>query len=192
MTATQTTTTGDLAIPAGTWHIDRAHSQVGFSVRHLGLSRVRGRFEDFTGSITVGTEPGDAEVEATIQAASVNTDEPNRDQHLRSADFLDVEHHPTVAFRSTAVREGGGHWLVDGELTLHGVARPVVLDAEIEGIGSDTAGNLRVAFTGRTQVDRGDFGLRWNQPLDGGGVLVGKRVTIELEVQAVLDGAEAA
>lgn len=186
-TTTDVLTIGDLEVPAGTWRIDPSHSQVGFSVRYLGLSKVRGRFEDFTGSITVGHEASDASVEATIQAASIDTGERSRDEHLRAADFLDVERYPTIEFRSTSIRPDAQHWAVEGELTLHGATRPVLLSADVEGIASDPYGNLRLAFTGKTEIDRGDFGLNWNQVLETGGVLVGRRVTIDLEIQALLD-----
>ena len=187
MTMTQALTIGGVEIPSGTWRIDPSHSEVGFSVRYLGLSRVRGRFEDFTGSVTVGSEPADTVVEATIQAASITTGEPKRDEHLRASDFLDVAVHPTIEFRSTAVRERRGRWVVEGDLTLHGVRRAVVLDAEVEGAGNDPFGSSRVAFSARTEIDRGDFGLNWNQALETGGVLVGRKVTIDLEIQAVLE-----
>ena len=187
MTMTQVLTIDGVDIPSGTWVIDPSHSQVGFSVRYLGLSRVRGRFEDFAGTITIGSEPADTAIEATIQAASITTGEPKRDEHLRAADFLDVAVHPTIEFRSTAVQRRNGHWVVEGELALHGVRRRVVLEADVEGAGADPFGNSRVAFSGRTEIDRGDFGLNWNQALETGGVLVGRKVTIDLEIQAVFD-----
>ena len=187
MTATQALAIGDIQVPNGTWRIDPSHSQVGFSVRYLGLSRVRGRFEDFSGTITTGDEPTDTSIDATIAAASINTGEPKRDEHLRAADFLDAERYPTIEFRSTGLRGDGGHWAVEGDLTLHGVTRRVVLDAEVEGAGADPFGNTRIAFTGRTEIDRGDFGLNWNQALETGGVLVGRKITIDLEIQALLD-----
>lgn len=190
MTATDALTVGDIQIPSGTWRIDPSHSQVGFSVRYLGLSRVRGRFEDFAGSITVGAEPTDAVVEASIQAASINTGEPKRDEHLRSADFLDVEHYPTMEFRSTSVRPDDGRWSIEGELTLHGVTRPVVMTAAVEGMAPDAYGNVRIAFTGQTEIDRSDFGLTWNQAVETGGVVVGRKVSIDLDVQAIFDGGE--
>ena len=188
MPATQTLTAGTTEIPAGTWRIDPSHSQIGFSVRYLGLSRVRGRFEDYAGSIVVGNRPEETVIQATIQTASINTGDAKRDGHLRSADFFDVERHPTLEFHSTSLRPDGDSWAVEGELTLHGVTRPVTISAEVEGIGPDPWGNERMAFSGRTEIDRGDFGLNWNQALETGGVLVGKKVSIELDIQAVLEG----
>lgn len=187
MTAIQTVTVTGVEIPAGTWRIDPSHSHVGFSVRYLGLSKVRGGFEDFSGAVTVGPEPSDARVEAVIQASSITTGDAGRDAHLRNADFLDVEQYPTIEFHSTAVRPDGDHWTVEGELTLHGVTRPVVLQAEVEGLATDPFGNSRLAFSGHTEIDRGNFGLNWNQALDTGGVLVGKKISIHLEIQTVLD-----
>jgi polyisoprenoid-binding protein YceI len=183
MTTLETTTT----LPAvGTWKIDPSHSSVGFSVRHLGLARVRGRFAEFDGSVEVAEDPEQSSVSVEIQAASIDTRDANRDGHLVSGDFFDVEHHPTLDFHSTGVRyTGGDQWAVDGELTIRGVTRPVTLDANFEGSARDPWGGERAAFTATTEVDREDFGLTWNQTLETGGVLVGKKVRIELEVELI-------
>lgn len=174
-------------VPAtGTWEIDPSHSQVGFSVRHLGLSKVRGRFSRFTGTVHIAEEPTASSVEATIDLASIDTNDEGRDTHLRSADFFDVDRHPEMTFRSTSVEDDDGTWRVHGDLSLHGVTRPVVLETDFEGaISADPWGNARVAFSASTEIDREDFDLTWNQRLETGGVLVGKKVKIELEIEAV-------
>jgi polyisoprenoid-binding protein YceI len=173
----------------GTWEIDLSHSSVGFSVRHLGLAKVRGRFNDFSGAVLVSDDPESSSVEVEIQAGSIDTRDPQRDGHLVSADFFDVEQHPTLTFRSTGVeRARGDHWAVDGDLTIRGVTRPVRLDVAFEGAGSDPWGGQRAAFSASAEVDREDFGLTWNQTLETGGVLVGKKVRIELEVELIKEG----
>ncbi|MGD9796729.1 MAG: YceI family protein [Acidimicrobiia bacterium] len=174
------------ALPApGDWSVDVSHTEVGFSVRHLGLAKVRGRFRAFDGVVRVADRPEDSSVEVTVDAASIDSRDEARDAHLRSADFLDVESFPALTFRSTRVRPGGRGWLVDGDLTIRGVTRPVVLDAAFEGIGGDPWGGRRAAFSASTEIDREDWGLTWNAALESGGFLVGKKVRIELEVELV-------
>jgi polyisoprenoid-binding protein YceI len=171
----------DVAVPeAGTYQIDPSHSVVEFVVRHLGLAKVRGRFNDFTGTVEVGDDPADSRVDVTIDAASIDTRDPKRDEHLRSADFLDVE----------AVRRRGEGWQVDGDLTIRGATRPVTLDLEFEGAVQDPWGMARIGCSATTEVDREEFGLTWNQALETGGFLVGKQVRIELSVEATRSGAE--
>lgn len=174
------------AVPrAGTYEIDPTHSAVDFVARHLMVSKVRGRFTDFSGTVTIAEEPEQSHVEVRIDPASVATNEPNRDAHLRSADFFDVEQYPTAEFRSTAVEYvDGEHWRVTGDLTLHGVTRPVVLDVEFAGATPTPFGTNAIGFTASTEIDREDWGLGWNAALETGGVVVGKRVRIELEVEA--------
>lgn len=169
----------------GVYEIDLDHSAVEFVVRHLGLSKVRGRFNAFEGTVTIDEELERSSAQVTIQAASIDTRAEDRDAHLRSADFLDVEKHPTLEFRSTGVRREGGRWFVDGELTVAGQTRPVTLDVEFEGAAKDPWGNTRIAFSAETTVNREDFGLTWNQALETGGWLVGRDVKIELSVQTV-------
>ena len=171
---------------AGTWNIDPSHSEVGFSVRHLGISKTRGRFGAFTGAITVAEVPEDSSVTVEIDVASIDTRDAGRDEHLRSPDFFDAATFPTMTFRSTKVSAKGDRWLVEGELTIKGVTKQVVLATEFDGLASDPWGGQRVAFRATTEVNREDFGLTWNQVLDAGGLLVGKTVKIELEVEAVL------
>lgn len=171
---------------AGSWEIDAVHSQVGFTVRHLMIAKVRGRFTGFSGTLEVGSDPLASSVQVRIDASSITTSEDKRDAHLRSPDFFDVESHPELLFTGTTVRKTGKRtFALDGELTIRGTTLPVTLEAELEGIAADPWGGERVAFTARTEIDRDDFGLGWNQVLETGGVLVGKTVKIELEIEAV-------
>lgn len=172
---------------AKTWKIDTAHSGINFSVRHMVFAKVRGRFGAWSGKIALDpADPTRLAVEVEIDAASIDTGVADRDKHLRSADFLDVEAFPKLRFESREVEKvGDTRYRIHGELTIRDVTREVVLDAEYGGQAKDPWGNQRAAFTASTSVDRGDFGLRWNQALEAGGVLVGERVDIELEVQAV-------
>jgi polyisoprenoid-binding protein YceI len=170
---------------AGRYEIDPSHSSTEFVVRHLGLARVRGRFASFSGTIEIADEPADSSVEVAIETASVDTRDDKRDEHLRSADFFESEAHPQMTFRSASVSGGGEDWKVQGDLTIRGVSRPVTLDATLEGMEKDPWGNDRVAFSATTELNREDFGLTWNQALESGGLLVSKKVRIEIEVSAV-------
>ena len=182
MTTTTTTTT----LPqTGTWTFDPAHTRIGFMAKHLMVTKVRGSFGSYSGTIEVADPIETSSVEVSIDAASLDTGYADRDNHLRSADFLDVENHPNLSFRSTGVRGAGRQWTLDGELTIAGVTRPVHLDVAYEGIAADPWGGNRAGFTATTQVNREDFGLTWNAALETGGFLVGKNVTIELEVELV-------
>jgi polyisoprenoid-binding protein YceI len=174
-------------LPAtGTWTIDASHSEVGFSVRHLGISKTRGRFGAFTGTLDVNAdEPSKSSVAVEIDAASIDTKDAGRDEHLRGEDFFAVEQFPTVSFRSTSVRGEGTDWVVEGELTIRGVTRPVTLETELVGLQKDPWGNDRVGFAATTEVNREDFGLTWNAALETGGVLVGKTVKIHLDIEAI-------
>lgn len=173
-----------------TWNIDPVHTQVEVAVKHMMITTVRGRFPDVRGTITVDEEdPESSGVEVTIDAAGIDTRNEDRDAHLRSEDFLDVEEHPEITFRSTRIEgahdKPGEPFRVVGDLTIRGETREVVLDATYEGTGEDPWGGTRVGFSASTEIDRRDFGLRWNQALETGGVLVANTVKIELEVQAV-------
>jgi polyisoprenoid-binding protein YceI len=182
-----TRTVDGVQLPAaGRWDIDRSHSSVEFAVRHLMVSKVRGRFGEFSGTLHIGEAPEESSVEVVIEATSIDTRDGGRDEHLRSADFLDVAGHPTLTFRSTAVRGRDERWQVDGELTIRGVTRPVTLDVTLEGVVRSPWGKQVASFTASTEVDREDFGLTWNQALETGGVLVGRKVRIELSVEAIL------
>ncbi len=181
---TDTTTTLDVpGYKAGTWVLDPAHSEVTFSLRHMMISKVRGEFGLKSATIEAPANPLEAKVTASVDAASISTGDQNRDNHLRSADFFDVETYPTIDFVSTGVRYEGGDFLVDGDLTMHGVTKPVTFELEFGGFGTDPYGNYKAGATAKTVVNREDFGLTWNAALETGGVLVGKDVTIELDLQ---------
>jgi len=169
-----------------TWNIDSAHSSVGFVVRHMVFTKVRGAFKTFTSNLTVDDEnPGASKVSVEIDVASVDTGEEKRDAHLRSPDFFDVEKFPKMTFSSKKVEGKSEHFQVVGDLTLHGVTREVTLEVDREGAGKDPWGNQRVGFSATAQINRGDFGLKWNQALEAGGVLVGEKVEIHIEISAV-------
>ena len=171
-------------LEAGTWEIDPSHSTVEFSVRHMMFSKVKGRFTSFRGTIVVADNPQDSSVEAVVDMASVDTGDEGRDAHLRSPEFFDVEKYPEMTFVSRSVRADGDPAVVAGDLTLHGVTRPVELELEFNGVGTDPFGNTKAAFTATTELSRKDFGLEWNVALDTGGVLVGDKVQVTLEIQA--------
>ena len=170
----------------GTWVIDPAHSEVGFSVRHLAISKVKGKFQKFEATFTTAENPLDSTVTASADVESVTTNEPNRDQHLRTGDFFAAEEFPQLTFVSTGAREEGGKLLVDGDLTMRGVTKAVTFDFEFGGFGEDAYGNYKAGFTATAVVKREDFGLTWNAPLEKGGLLLGSDVTITLDVQAAL------
>lgn len=172
------------------WDLDPAHTQVEFSAKHMMFTTVRGRFDEVSGAIGVDEEnPAEASVNVEIGAASIDTGAGDRDKHLRSADFLDVQNHPRLTFRSTRVdggfREPGDHFRVTGDLTIRGQSREVELDVVYEGRGPDPWGGERSGFTAKTTIDRREWGLTWNQALETGGILVGHEIRIELSVQAV-------
>jgi polyisoprenoid-binding protein YceI len=171
---------------AGVWTLDPVHSEVGFVVRHLMVSKVRGKFATFTGTITVAENPLESTVEATIDASSISTGDDNRDAHLRSSDFFEVDNHPQLVFQSTSVAPKGSDYVLTGDLTIHGVTRPVDLTLEYNGTSPDPWGGTRAGFSAQTEISRKDFGIEFNMPLEGGGVVVGDKVQINLEVEAIL------
>ena len=171
---------------AGTWDIDPTHSTVGFSVRHMMVSKVRGYFREFSGEIVTAEDPAQSSVTATIDLASIDTRQEQRDAHIRSADFFDVDNHPQMTFRSTAVRTDGADWFVEGDLTIKGTTQPVTLALELNGFGPDAYGGTRAGFSAKTEINRNDFGVDIKMPMDGGGVVVGDKISIELEIEAVL------
>jgi polyisoprenoid-binding protein YceI len=186
MTPTSTpTTTSSLDLATGTWDIDQSHSSVEFVARHL-FSRVRGRFGQFAGVINVADTLADSSVEVTIEAASIDTNHPERDEHLRGEGFLEIERFPVLTFSSTSLAVGeDGRGQIDGLLTIRENTRPVVLEVEFLGAGSDPWGGVRAGFSARTEIDRDDFGANWNVVVETGGLLIGKKVQIELEIEAV-------
>jgi polyisoprenoid-binding protein YceI len=170
-----------------TWNIDTSHSSIGFSVRHMVFAKVRGRFDSWNGALSIDdSDLAASSVEVEIDASSINTGTADRDKHLRSPDFFDVEQFPTLRFKSTKVEKAGDdRYRLHGNLTIRDATHEVVLETQHGGQATDPWGNQRVAFTATTSVNRGDFGLKWNQVLEAGGLLVGERIDIELEVQAV-------
>lgn len=176
-----------------TWNIDHSHSAIQFTARHLMVTKVRGTFASWTGILDIDDDDiTKSRVEVTIDAASVNTKEPKRDDHLRSADFLDVEKFPHLTFKSTAIERVSDGLRVTGDLTIHGVTRSVILDVEENGQVKDPWGNLRRGFSGSVTISRKDFGLTWNAVLEAGGVMVGDKLDIGLELQAIAPAATAA
>jgi polyisoprenoid-binding protein YceI len=171
----------------GRWEIDTSHSDVQFTVRHMVVTKVRGRFTRWAGAIELNEDDlGRSSVTVSIEADSIDTGHADRDAHLRSADFLDVASHPRLEFRSTAIeRVDEERYRIHGDLTIRGVTRKVTLDTELGGIQADPWGARRAGFSARTKIDRRDFGLTWNQALEAGGLLVGEKVDIELEIEAV-------
>lgn len=180
---------GDELPVAGTYAIDQSHSHVGFAVRHLMVSKVRGAFSDFAGTVEIAENPLDSKVSVTIQTASADTRDDNRDAHLRSEDFFDSENWPTMTYRSRSVRPTGkGRYIVEGDLTIKDVTAAVPLEVAFEGGGGDPWGGVRIGFSATAELDREAFEINWNSPLDGGGFVLGKKVSIEIEAEAVKQG----
>jgi len=186
---TMTTSSATTTVPgyvAGTWTIDPVHSEVGFAVRHMMVSKVRGKFKTFSGELVTGENPLDSSVTAEIDLASIETGAEQRDDHIRSADFFEVETYPTMTYRSTGVRADGDDYVVDGELTLKGVTKQVPLTLELNGFGQDPYGGTRAGFTATTEINRRDFNVNFSAPMQNGGMVVADKVTIHLEIEAVL------
>jgi polyisoprenoid-binding protein YceI len=183
-------TVDDRVIPvAGVYEIDAPHTSVEFVGRHLMITKVRGRFSGVRGQIAIAEDPTDSHVEVEIDVASVSTGNDDRDAHLKSGDFFDVEHYPTITFASTAVKSlRDNTWEVAGDLTVHGTTKPVTLQVDFDGGGASPMGDERIGFSAATEVNREDFGLTWNVALETGGILVGKSARIELAVQAIATG----
>lgn len=178
----QIVTTG---LVAGTWTIDASHSEVGFSVRHL-MSKVKGRFTEFEGTITTGSQnPVDSSVEVTITSASVTTGNAQRDGHLKSADFFDPTNGGTLAFTSRGISETADGFVIAGDLTINGITKPVDLAADFLGVAVDAYGATRLGAEATTSIDRKDFNITFNVPLDGGKLLIGDKVDITLAIEAV-------
>ncbi|WP_242908268.1 YceI family protein [Actinomadura terrae] len=171
-------------LTAGTWNIDPAHSEVTFTIRHL-MTKVRGSFTEFSGVVQIAEDPANSTATAEINVASLDTRNADRDAHVRTADVLDVENHPTMTFATKLVRTEGGEHRLDGDLTIKGVTRPVSLDVEFHGIGEDPWGGTRAGFSATTTINRKDWGIEFNVPLKGDKALLGDKVDIQLEIQAV-------
>jgi polyisoprenoid-binding protein YceI len=177
-----------------TWNIDPTHTSINFSVRHMVVSKVRGRFAKYSGSLDIDEEDlAQSKLDVTIEAASIDTGIVDRDNHLRSADFFDVEKFPELRFRSTRIEKtGDDRYRIIGSLTIRDVTREVVLDTEYGGRAKDPWGSERMGFLAKAKIDRKDFGLRWNQVLEAGGVLVGDQIEIDIDLEAARAGAKAA
>ena len=171
---------------AGKWTIDPVHSEVGFSVRHMMVSKVRGRFTEFSGDIVTGENPADSSVTAEITLSSIQTGEENRDNHLRSPDFFEAENYPTMTYKSTSVKPHGDDWTVEGELTLKGVTKSVPLHLELNGFGPDAYGGTRAGFTATGEINRRDFNVSFSAPMANGGAVVSDKISLHLEIEAVL------
>lgn len=185
-TTPATRTWNELTIPvAGTFSLDPAHTRVGFVARHLMVSKVRGSFTDVAGEITVADQPTDSSVRVTIGAGSITTGVPDRDTHLRSGDFLEVEKYPNLTFRGTGLVGGDSGFTLRGELTIKDVTRELDLEVEFEGVALSPWGQEVIGFSARTEIDREEFGITWNQALETGGVMVGRKVVIEIEAEAI-------
>ncbi|MFC7790238.1 YceI family protein [Microbacterium sp. MAHUQ-60] len=170
----------------GTWVLDPSHSEVTFSVRHMMISKVRGTFGMKEATLVAPENPLEAQVEAKVDVTSIDTQDENRDAHLRSADFFDAETFPTMEFASTGARIENGDFFVDGDLTIRGITKPVSFEFEFGGFGKDPYGNYKAGASAKTVINREDFGLTWNAALETGGVLVGKEITIGLDLQGAL------
>jgi polyisoprenoid-binding protein YceI len=183
MSATTSITTG---IPTGTWSVDPAHSKVGFAVKHMGIANVRGEFTEFEGTLEIGQDLSSSRAYGTVKAQSVDTSEPQRDEHLRSADFFDVAQYPELRFESTEIEAlDEDEFRITGKLTIHGVTNDIVLHAELQGTDIDPWGNERVGLEVTGQLSRADYGMKFNQALGSGNMLVGDKVKLALDISAV-------
>jgi polyisoprenoid-binding protein YceI len=171
---------------AGTWEIDPVHSEVGFTARHMMVSKVRGRFTQFSGELVTAPDLLQSSVTATIELTSIQTGNEQRDQHIRSADFFEVDKYKTMTYRSTGLRPEGDHYVLDGELTLRDVTKQVPLKLELNGFGPDPYGGTRGGFTATGELNRSDFGVNFNATLETGGVVVSDKIGLQLEIEAVL------
>lgn len=179
------TTPGLEALTVGTWTVDASHSTVGFVARHLMVAKTRGRFTDYTATVTIAENPLESKVEAVVQAASVTTDDESRDGHLKSADFFEVETYPTLSLVSTGIEARGADYVLHADLTIRGITKSVDFDLTFEGVVTDPWGNTKAGFTAETEISRKEWGLEWNAALETGGVLVGDKVKIILEIEAL-------
>ncbi len=183
-------TTASTLVPTGTWTVDPAHSKVGFAVKHMGIATVRGEFTDFAGTLEIAEDLSSAKAYGIVKAQSVDTNEAQRDEHLRSPDFFDVAQFPELRFESTSIEPtGDDEFQITGQLTIHGVTNEIVLTAEIQGTDTDPWGNDRVGLEITGQLSRGDYGMKFNQALGSGNMLVADKVKLALDVSAVKQAA---
>jgi polyisoprenoid-binding protein YceI len=182
---TAATETGIPGYEAATWTIDPVHSEVGFSVRHMMVSKVRGRFGTFSGELVTAADPAKSSVTAEIDLSSISTGQEQRDAHIRSADFFEVETYPTMTYKSTGIRVEDGEYILDGDLTLKGVTKSVPLHLEIQGFGPDAYGGYRAGFTATGEINRRDFNVNFSAPMQNGGVVVADKIQLHLEIEAV-------
>jgi polyisoprenoid-binding protein YceI len=185
---TLTAATTETVVPgyeAATWTIDPVHSEVGFSVRHMMVSKVRGRFTNYSGQIVTADDPTQSSVTAEIDLSSINTGQEQRDEHIKSADFFEVETYPTMTYKSTGIRVEDGEYILDGDLTLKGVTKSVPLRLELNGFGPDAFGGVRAGFTATGEINRRDFNVNFNAPMANGGVVVADKIALHLEIEAV-------
>ena len=170
----------------GTWTIDATHTRLGFIARHAMVTKVRGSFDDVAGTIVIdAANPGGSTAEVTVALASIATGNADRDAHLRSPDFFDVENNTAMTFTSTGVKQDGDEFVMIGDLSIKGITRPVELELEPTGVATDPFGNVRAGFEGEAEISRKDFGLTWNVALEAGGVLVSDKIRIQLDVSAI-------
>jgi len=177
------------SVTTGTWPLDASHSEIGFTVRHAGISKVRGQFKDADATLDLAENVADSKVNATIKTASFDSGDANRDGHVRGEDFFDVEKFPEISFVSSAIVAKGDAYELQGDLTIKGVTRPVALETELNGVAVDPFGNTRAGLTAETTISRKDFGLTWNAVLEAGGVLVSDKVAINLELAFIAPAA---
>jgi polyisoprenoid-binding protein YceI len=182
---TAATETGIPGYEVATWTIDPVHSEVGFSVRHMMVSKVRGRFSTFSGQLVTAADPTKSSVTAEIDLSSINTGQEQRDAHIKSADFFEVETYPTMTYKSTGIRVEDGEYILDGDLTLKGVTKSVPLRLELQGFGPDAYGGYRAGFTATGELNRRDFNVNFNAPMQNGGVVVADKIQLHLEIEAV-------
>jgi|SRR3954452_6824880 len=178
--------TGIVRVPTGTWYVDPTHSSIEFEIKHMKIATVRGRFKEFEGTIVAAEAINDSYVTGVVKAASIDTNDPTRDDHLRSADFFDTEHYPEIRFASKRVEPlGGSQYRLVGDLTIKDVTREIELDATVEGVERDPFGNERLGVSARGKINRMDFGIKWQHPLETGGFLLGDEVKIIIDVSAI-------
>ena len=182
---TAPTKASELAIEPGIWNIDPAHTAIEFTARHLVVTKVRGSFSKFSASIEIAEDITQSKITAEIDVASVSTGEDQRDGHLKSADYFDVEKFPNITFDSTSIAPAGNNYTLTGDLTIHGTTRSVTLDLEFNGVSKDPWGGTRSGFTASGELSRKDFGMEWNVPLEGSGFLVSDKIQLAIEIELI-------